>query len=715
MLADFLAGWAAGGAGLLIGHPLDTVKARLQTMNAYSGILDCFTKTLRNESVGGLYKGMLVPFLSAGAQHSLIFLAYGGALKLLHPGESNVDARKDLPMREILLASICGTMLQLGPAIPIEMVKTKLQVQRENATLARKDQLLYRGPVDCLFKTYQYNGFMGLFKGGQVMFYRDNIGFLFYLPVYEGLLRLFRKNDLDNAAFQMLAGGIAGSTSWFSICPLEVLKKIEFRRIKYMRRSTCGNWREKFDEKKGSRPFIEAVWPLPNMWSLTPLLLTLGVAVALENGLARTPPMGWMSWTAFYCELNCTKYPTGCINERLYMDMADRLASDGYREAGYVSVHVDDCWMERNRDGAGVLVADRERFPSGMQALAQYTHTRGLKFGIYEDYGTLTCGGYPGSYGYLKIDAQTFANWEVDYLKLDGCNINLDLMPIGYPQMERELNATGRPIVYSCSWPAYLIDHPHLVNYHVIGKSCNLWRNFDDINSSWKSIQSIINYYDHNQDKHIPTHGPGRWHDPDMLVIGNKGITVDMSIAQMTIWCIWSAPLIMSNDLRIIGKEFREILLNREAIAIDQDPLGVMGRLVANTTDIGVYVKPITPTAGSRTSFAIGILNRNITNAKTVEVVLWTLGLKDEAGYRVKDVWEKSDLGILKPSDKLRTQVNPTGAALFRAELVNQAPSPDRPFFFGDVPNDAFFRPGRVFNERKLSGNYNPYAFSNEY
>lgn len=381
--------------------------------------------------------------------------------------------------------------------------------------------------------------------------------------------------------------------------------------------------------------------------------------------------MGWMSWTAFYCEMDCVKHPHGCINEQLYMDMADRMAADGYRDAGYLGVHIDDCWMGRERDKmSGRLIPDPQRFPGGMRKLAKYMHDRGLKFGIYEDYGTKTCAGFPGSYGYIKIDADTFADWQVDYLKLDGCNIELDLMPIGYPEMGRALNATGRPIVYSCSWPAYLIDQPQKVDYKVIGDHCHTWRNFDDINSSWKSIRSIIDYYDHNQDKHIPTHGPGRWHDPDMLVIGNAGITVDMSKAQMTVWSIWAAPLIMSNDLRTISPEQRAILLNKRVIAVNQDPMGIMGRLVANTTDIGVYVKPVHPLIGDRSSFAVAILNRSEKNANAVEFTLEHIGLRNPAGYMVDDLWTGETIGHLKPKDKYRTTVPSTGAGMIKATLV---------------------------------------------
>ncbi|KHN82558.1 Alpha-N-acetylgalactosaminidase [Toxocara canis] len=397
------------------------------------------------------------------------------------------------------------------------------------------------------------------------------------------------------------------------------------------------------------------------------------VTTALDNGLARTPPMGWMSWTKFYCEMDCRRHPFACISEKLYMDMADRLVEDGYVQAGYNTVHIDDCWMERERDSTGRLVADRQRFPSGIAALSDYMHKRGLKLGIYEDYGTKTCAGFPGSYGHLKMDAQTFAEWKTDYLKLDGCNVDIRLMPQGYPEMGRELNLTGRPMIYSCSWPAYMIDHPEMVDYNVIGQYCNLWRNFDDISRSWSSILSIINYYDHHQDKHIPAQGPGKWHDPDMIIVGNTEITPDQSKVQMSIWSIWSAPLIMSNDLRLIAPVYRDILLNRRVIAVDQDPLGIMGRLVANTTGIGVYVKPMTPVdyENQRYSYAVAILNRNLVNQMDVNFALSKIGLTNPGGYLIEDLWTGQPKGLMKPSDVYSVKVNPTGVDFFKATLPN--------------------------------------------
>ncbi|KAI1719149.1 alpha galactosidase A domain-containing protein [Ditylenchus destructor] len=393
---------------------------------------------------------------------------------------------------------------------------------------------------------------------------------------------------------------------------------------------------------------------------------------SLDNGLVRTPPMGWMSWTKYFCETDCEHHPFGCINQDLYKSMADRMAADGYLEVGYEFVHIDDCWMEHNRSADGKLVADRQRFPSGMAALSDYVHKLGLKFAMYEDYGTETCGGYPGSFGYLKEDADTFAEWNVDYLKLDGCYIDTDLMPQGYPEMGRYLNATGRPIVYACSWPAYLLDKPEKVDYSVIGKYCNLWRNYDDIKRSWTSVFSIIQYYNANQDKLIAAQAPGRWNDPDMIIVGNTELSLDQARAQMTIWSIWSAPLIMSNDLRTITPEQKDILQNKRVIAIDQDPLGNMGRMIHNGTDFFVYVKKVTPVDTKRQiySYAVAVLNHS-PHSIHFKTDLASLGLSNRGGYELIDLWSGEKLGHFNPESIYETNVPPTGVAFFKATLPN--------------------------------------------
>uniref|UniRef100_A0AC34RI26 Mitochondrial carrier protein n=1 Tax=Panagrolaimus sp. JU765 TaxID=591449 RepID=A0AC34RI26_9BILA len=221
MYQDFVAGWIAGGTGLLLGHPLDTVKARLQTTNNYNGILDCFVKTFKNESILGFYKGMFAPFMSVGFLNSLLFSGYGLTLKYLHPNEKNIEHRKGLPMSEILLASVVGSCFQMIPAIPVELVKTKLQVQTEaQASVKAK----YHGPLDCVKTLYKTGGIRALYHGGSVMAFRDFYGNLFYIPVYELIYRQLHKRDINDSLSQIIAGGTAGSTSWLSICPVEVVK-----------------------------------------------------------------------------------------------------------------------------------------------------------------------------------------------------------------------------------------------------------------------------------------------------------------------------------------------------------------------------------------------------------------------------------------------------------------------------------------------------------
>ena len=218
-------------------------------------------------------------------------------------------------------------------------------------------------------------------------------------------------------------------------------------------------------------------------------LLTLFIAcsltslvTSLDNGLARTPPMGWLSWERFRCVIDCKTYPDTCISEKLYMAMGDELVKNGYRDLGYVYVNIDDCWAENTRDNVTKeLRADHVRFPHGIQWLADYMHQRGLKLGIYADYGAFTCGGYPGSLGYLDIDAQTFAKWGVDSVKFDGCFSDARTDKVGYPAFGKALNKTGHPMLYSCEWPLYewannitVISTMHIVLFLFLFNFCLL-------------------------------------------------------------------------------------------------------------------------------------------------------------------------------------------------------------------------------------------------
>ncbi|UXI16833.1 hypothetical protein NH340_JMT02776 [Sarcoptes scabiei] len=329
---------------------------------------------------------------------------------------------------------------------------------------------------------------------------------------------------------------------------------------------------------------------------------------AWDNGLLRTPPMGWLSWLRFTCEINCEQYPNSCINEKLYKDMIDRIAEDGYLQVGYKTVNIDDCWMEKKRDPkTKQLVADRKRFPYGIKHLVEYGRERNVSVGIYEDIGTKTCAGFPGIDNHEQIDAKTFSEWGVDSIKMDGCFALINEYNQTYPNFRKALEKQEHRIAYSCSWPAYIANNsvPDDV-YEVIKENCNYWRNYDDIVDSWESVKKIILFYGSKNKQFKKFHGPGGWFDPDMLLIGNNGLSLEQSKTQMNFWSIWSAPLMMSADLRRITPEFKKILQNKELISINQDRDGRMASLIYKTDKIQIWTKKLAASAeGEPSSYVV--------------------------------------------------------------------------------------------------------------
>ncbi|KAK3872826.1 hypothetical protein Pcinc_022127 [Petrolisthes cinctipes] len=407
------------------------------------------------------------------------------------------------------------------------------------------------------------------------------------------------------------------------------------------------------------------------MLLVTVLLGVCGSVSSLDNGMARTPPMGWLSWQRFRCNTDCVNDPHHCISESLFMQMADIIVNEGYRDLGYQLVSVDDCWLSRERDARGRLQADPHRFPSGIPALSDYMHKRGLSFGIYEDYGNYTCAGYPGILGHLEIDAFTFAEWGVDYVKLDGCYSHPTDMDRGYPLFGYYLNQTLRPMVYSCSWPVYQTYSGLTPNYTSIINTCNLWRNFDDIQDSWESVQRIIDYYGDNQQVIVPNAGPGHWNDPDMLIIGNFGLSYEQSKSQMAMWAIFAAPLLMSVDLRTIRPEFKAILQNKGVIGVNQDPLGIQGKRIYKDKGIEIWARPITPVFQGHYSYAIAFLNRRTDGTPSeVSVTLRELGLAYPNGYGITDLFDGVHYGTVLPDKRFKVDVNPSGVVLVRCEVI---------------------------------------------
>ena len=349
-------------------------------------------------------------------------------------------------------------------------------------------------------------------------------------------------------------------------------------------------------------------------WHTAPVL-------ALTNGLALTPPMGWNSWNKFGIN----------VSEVLIKEMADAMVTNGFVEAGYQYINIDDAWQS-SRGANGVIVADPTRFPSGIKALADYVHAEGLKLGIYSDRGTQTCGGHPGSGGHEVVDADTYAQWGVDYLKYDNCNASPSSQQADYQKMGNALLNSGRPIVYSiCAW-----------QFQSWMPNCgNLWRTTMDIRDNW---QSVVGNMDSNATLSAYA-GPGRWNDPDMLEVGNGGMTTTEYRSHFTMWCMMGAPLILGNDLRGTSQAIKDILTNGEVIGIDQDAAGIQGTRVKKSGNLEVWCKPLGSTNGM--TKAVALLNRGTVPANIV--VNWSnIGLSDYG--TVRDLWAHQELGFFNGS-----------------------------------------------------------------
>lgn len=403
---------------------------------------------------------------------------------------------------------------------------------------------------------------------------------------------------------------------------------------------------------------------------LSLVTLVCSTVLAMNNGVARTPPMGWLAWERFRCNTDCTTFPDTCIGEKLFLEQGERLANDGWKDVGYDLIHIDDCWPLHKRDSNNKLVADPARFPNGIKDLADKMHDQGLKLGIYGDMGTYTCGGYPGSMGYEKIDSETFAEWGIDMLKYDGCYSNETEQEVGYPAMSKALNETGRPIIYSCSWPAYQGGLPPQVNYTHLGEICNLWRNYGDIQDNWDDVIDISTWWGDHADVLVPAAGPGRWNDPDMLIGGNYALTVSQAQVQFGLWAIMAAPLFLSTDLREISPEMTKVLQNTAIIAIDQDPLGIQGKRALNETsdgilkDMSVWTRPLI-----NEEYAVGIVSyRTDGRPQAIHFTLKAAGLKEPGtGYLCADLYDQNHKAeMIGFDEKITLYVAPDSIIMWR-------------------------------------------------
>jgi alpha-galactosidase len=355
--------------------------------------------------------------------------------------------------------------------------------------------------------------------------------------------------------------------------------------------------------------------------------------------------MGWNSWNKFRTR----------IDDKLIREIADAMVSSGMQAAGYQFINIDDGW-EGSRDQAGNLRSNA-RFPD-MKALADYVHGKGLKLGIYSSPGFRTCAGFEGSLNHEAADASAFAAWGIDYLKYDWCTAPLayevSQMQAAYQKMGEALAATGRPIVYSLC--QYGREHVEQWGAAVGG---NLWRTTGDISDRWDKMSSI----GFDKQAGLETQaGPGHWNDPDMLEIGNGGMTDDEYRTHMSLWALLAAPLIAGNDLRTMSPTTRAILTDAEVIAMDQDPEGRQGKRLVKEGDLETWARPL---AGG--ALAVGLFNRG--SAATRMTARWQdLGL--EGRRQVRDLWAHAPRGTA--DGEVSGDVPPHGAVLLR--LTREAP-----------------------------------------
>ncbi|MFJ1864231.1 ricin-type beta-trefoil lectin domain protein [Streptomyces sp. NPDC088097] len=429
-------------------------------------------------------------------------------------------------------------------------------------------------------------------------------------------------------------------------------------------------------------PRPRAFLPCLTAAALLALVFTPAPAVAeptatWDTPLALTPPMGWNNWAHYMCD----------IDEAKVVANAEALASSGLAAKGYDTVTVDDCWMLKERDAGGSLVVDTERFPHGMAWLGEHLHAKGLKFGIYEDAGFLTCERYPGSGSpdgggpdHYALDARQFASWKVDYVKMDGCNL---WVPPGrtkeqayreaYNAVARALRDSGRPMVLSASAPAYFqqgewggADWHKVLDW--VGETGQLWREGKDIKvykptapetSRWSSV--LGNYGYNRWLGHYA--GPGDWNDPDFLIAGAPGLTEAESRSQVGLWAMMAAPFILSSDVSALTPAGLAALGNEALIALDQDPLGRQGAVVSSNAAFDVLARPLA--GGDR---AVAVLNRT-GSTRDVSVPLADIGLTS-CTVDAADLWsgertEVSDAltGRLAAHDTAVWRLTPKGCA----------------------------------------------------
>lgn len=370
------------------------------------------------------------------------------------------------------------------------------------------------------------------------------------------------------------------------------------------------------------------------------------------DSLAQTPPMGWNSWNKFGCD----------VSEKLMKEMADAMVESGMKDAGYEYIVIDDCW-QIGRDSLGNIIPDPERFPNGMKALADYIHSKGLKLGIYSCAGSYTCQGRPGSRGYQFQDARQYAAWGIDYLKYDWCSNEGQNARAAYQTMSDAIKISGRPIVFSiCEWGE---NEPW-----KWGKGIgHMWRVTPDIRDCYqckfdRGGVGVLDIIDIMADLY-PYAGPGHWNDAEMLEVGNGGMNKEEYKTHFSMWCMLATPLMAGNDLRKMDADTKEILTNKEVIAVNQDKLGEQARRFMDMGEKEIWAKPL-----ANGELAVCFLNRTESVWKLdYDWHKQTIYFANEVNihkkeYKIRDLWKHQDLGTTKAHTQY--EIAPHGVLMVR-------------------------------------------------
>lgn len=393
-------------------------------------------------------------------------------------------------------------------------------------------------------------------------------------------------------------------------------------------------------------------------------LLPLLARASIESpNILPSPPMGFNNWARFECNLNQT----------LFTETADAMVSTGLRDAGYKWMNLDDCWMTHERGDDGKLQVDKKKFPNGLSWLGNYFKERGLKFGIYEDSGNATCGGYPGSYGYEKLDAETFASWGVEYLKLDGCNVfpkegrtSREEYIERYKLWHQVLMKMEDPLIFSESAPAYFSGEKDFSDWYAVMDRMPIYgelaRHSNDIivygtdGNAWDSVMTNYNF----QILVSRYQKRGYYNDPDFLIPDNPGLSADEKKSQFALWASFGAPLIISAYVPNLTDDDIKFLTNKDLIEVDQDPLAEQAALVSRDDSFDVFTRTLSN--GDR---LLTVLNRGDSPANA-DIAIERVGLSADCSYKAKDLWTGETLTL---KDSVSLKLNTHATAVYRISV----------------------------------------------